>query len=65
MLIVDIYTLCTVYALYLFDQVILNSQLAAYGQNLTWFNGTFGDQLTFFNILTFLNNDLVLYKYLE
>ena len=63
MLIVDIYTLCTVYTLYLFDQVILNSQLAAYGQNLTWFNGTFGDQLTFFNILTFLNDDLVVEWY--
>ena len=34
-LIVDIYTLCTVYALYLFDEVVLNCQLAADCKNLT------------------------------
>ena len=62
-LIVDIYTLCTVYALYLFDEVILHCQLTADCKNLTRLNRTLGNQLTFFDILTFLNDNLVVEWY--
>ena len=59
MLVVDVNALGTVYALYLFDQVVLNCQLAADCQNLSRLHSTLGNQLTFLDILSFLDDNLI------
>ena len=55
MLIIDFYTLKSVYSLYLTKQVILNRTRSLNFKDIMWINTTFGELITGFNVLAILN----------